>query len=42
MKHPVYGLEKPYLQKIGEELSSCTDEILFDGFSEKEKADLFT
>ena len=33
MKHPVYGLEKTYLQKIGEELSSCTDEILFDGFS---------
>ena len=33
MNHPVYGMEKPYLQKIGEELSSYADEILFDGFS---------
>ena len=33
MKHPVYGMEKPYLQNIGEELSSCVDEILIDGFS---------
>ncbi|MBR5240142.1 MAG: hypothetical protein IKW04_06180 [Clostridia bacterium] len=33
MKHPVYGLEKPYLQNIGEELSSYADEIFLDGFS---------
>ena len=33
MKHPVSGLEKPYLQNIGEELSSYADEIFLDGFS---------
>lgn len=33
MKHPVYGLEKPYFETIKEELACCTDEIIFDAFS---------
>ena len=33
MKHPVYGLEKPYFEQIGREIIIYTDDTCFDGFS---------
>lgn len=33
MKHPVYGLEKPYFEQIGKEIIIYTDDTCFDGFS---------
>ena len=33
MKHPVFGLEKPYFEQIGREIIIYTDDTCFDGFS---------
>ena len=33
MKHPVYGLEKPYFEQLGKEIIIYTDDTCFDGFS---------